>query len=245
MISDADVAALYDVLNPWDTDRRADSAHYTAMVMDARSVLDVGCGTGAMLHDARRRGHAGRLVGIDPDRHAMELARRRDDIEWVDGVAAEATAWRGEFELVTMTSNAFMCLIADDEVRASLSAIHGALEPGGRLAFETRHIQSEEWKEWHSGNAEEVVDGTGRRLRVSHSVESAVDGVVTMTETTSEADGTAERVDRGVLRFFDEPELREFLEGAGFEVERLHGDFRGGPVTPASRVMVVVARSQT
>jgi len=38
--------------------------------MAAPSVLDVGCGTGAMLHEARQLGHVGRLCGLDPARYS-------------------------------------------------------------------------------------------------------------------------------------------------------------------------------
>ncbi len=44
-----------------------------SLAMDAPSVLDVGCGTGTMLHRARAAGHPGRLVGIDPDRAALQV----------------------------------------------------------------------------------------------------------------------------------------------------------------------------
>jgi hypothetical protein len=42
--------------------------------------------------------------------------------------------------LVGMNSNAFQCLVTDDELRASLRAIRTALREGGRFAFGTRHV---------------------------------------------------------------------------------------------------------
>lgn len=54
--SDADDAALYDVLNPWDSGRSPGDRFCHELVMAAGSVLDVGCGTGAMLACARRPG---------------------------------------------------------------------------------------------------------------------------------------------------------------------------------------------
>ena len=65
MYSDTDAAALYDVLNPWDPATWPSDAFYHGLVMAAGSVLDVGCGTGLMLHRARDLGHDGRLVGLD------------------------------------------------------------------------------------------------------------------------------------------------------------------------------------
>jgi ubiquinone/menaquinone biosynthesis C-methylase UbiE len=43
MSSDEEAASLYDVLNPWGPS----DDFYLALVMDAKSVLDVGCGTGS------------------------------------------------------------------------------------------------------------------------------------------------------------------------------------------------------
>src|SRR6476660_9805171 len=131
--SDAEAAQLYDLLNPWEPDQWPADAFYHRLVMAAGSVLDVGCGTGGMLHYAPDCGHTGRLVGLEPDAASLARAQRRDDIEWVPGVAADAAAWDGEFELATMVSHAFQCLVGDDELRASLAAIRTALRPGGRF----------------------------------------------------------------------------------------------------------------
>ncbi|GAA2149148.1 class I SAM-dependent methyltransferase [Kitasatospora kazusensis] len=241
MLSDADNAALYDVLNPWDPARSPCDAFYSGLVLAADTVLDVGCGTGGMLRQARAAGHRGRLVGLDPDLAALDRARRSADVEWVAGVAAEA-AWDGEFELATMTGHAFQSLIGDDELRASLAAIRTALGYGGRFAFETRHPQARAWEDWNPSNASEITDPAGRRLRVSHHVESVVGDVVTLTETTGDPDGTVLRVDRASLRFLDVPALAGFLAGAGFAVEAQYGDWHRGPVTGASQEIVTLAR---
>jgi len=50
MYSDEAAAALYGVLNPWGPS----DDFYLALVIEATSVLDVGCGTGALLHRARQ-----------------------------------------------------------------------------------------------------------------------------------------------------------------------------------------------
>ena len=236
MYSDADAAALYDVLNPW----AASDDFYLAHVMAARAALDVGCGTGVLLRRAREAGHRGRLCGIDPDRPSLERARRRSDVEWVEGTAADI-AWRGEFDVAVMASNAFQCLVADEDIRASLAAIRGALADGGRFVFETRNPEFRQWTRWRPENGTDVVDHEGRALRVEHRVESVADGVVTFTETITTPEGDTLRVDRSRLRFLGEDELRAFLTDAGFRVEALYGDFAGGPLTPASKSIVVVA----
>src|SRR5215207_10960140 len=212
MYTDDQIAALYDVLGPW---AKSDD-FYLDLVMDAQSVLDVGCGTGMQLHRAREAGHTGRLVGIDPDPSMLRIARRYPDIDWLDGTAASMTV-AGEFDLAIMMGHAFQVLITDDDVRASLAAIKRALAPGGRFAFETRNPLARAWERWNPDNATDAVDPTGRRVHVSHEVESVAGDVVTLTETTSEPNGQVWRVDRASLRFLDVYNLARFLTEAGFE----------------------------
>ncbi|HEY1617184.1 MAG TPA: class I SAM-dependent methyltransferase [Streptosporangiaceae bacterium] len=137
-------ASWYEVMNPWGETED----FYLPLVMAADRVLDVGCGTGVLLHAARRAGHPGRLCGLDPDPDMLALARRRDDIEWLLADAASAS-FDGEFDLAVMASHAFQVFITDDQLRDSLAAIAAALAPGGRFAFETRHPQARAWERWH------------------------------------------------------------------------------------------------
>jgi SAM-dependent methyltransferase len=235
MYTDDEAAALYNVLNPWGPS----DDFYLAHVMRARSVLDVGCGTGTMLHRARREGHTGRLVGIDPDEAALRVARGREDIEWVNGAAASMT-WHGEFDLALMMSHAFQCLVEDDDLRESLEAIRRSLRDGGLFVFETRNPSAREWESWNPSNPIDVVDPAGRSLRIVYEVESVDGDVVTFTESTCIPDGTTLRVDRGSLRFLDAESLSGFLEEAGFTIRSQTGGWHDEPLNPASAEIVTV-----
>jgi SAM-dependent methyltransferase len=239
MYSDADAAALYDLLNPWGPS----DDFYLSYVMDARSVLDVGCGTGMLLRRARESGHTGRLCGLDPDAAALHRARVRTDVEWVEGTAANMT-WNREFALAVMTSNAFQVFVTDDDLRASLAAIRAALVDGGRFVFGMRNPAARAWERWNPSNPLDAVDHAGRELRIVYHVESVVDDVVTLTETTATRGGEPLRVDRASLRFLDVEGIDAFLGGAGFEVETRYGDWSRGPLTSESDDIVVVARSR-
>ncbi|MFF3258349.1 class I SAM-dependent methyltransferase [Streptomyces sp. NPDC002932] len=244
MLSDADVAALYDVLSPWDPALQPADRFYETWLTGAGSVLDVGCGTGAMLTSAREQGHRGRLLGLDPDRAALDRARRRADVEWVEGTAANAPAG-SEFDLAIMTGHAFQCLVSDDELRASLAAVHAALRGGGHFVFETRHPQARAWEDWNPSNAVDIVApvaGSDRALRTWHEVESVTADVVTFAGTTTDPDGTVLHTDRSVLRFLDVAALNARLAEAGFAIEAQYGDWDRGPLTEASREIVTVAR---
>jgi SAM-dependent methyltransferase len=235
--SDEEAARLYDVINAWGPS----DDFYLALVMEARSVLDVGCGTGALLHRARDAGHTGRLCGVDPDAASLSVARRRADIEWVCGTARSMKFSRA-FELAMMTGHAFQVLVADEELRESLAAIGRALVEGGRFAFETRNPLARAWEQWNPEHAMDVVDSSGRMIRIWHEVETVTDDVVTLTETTGEPDGTPLRVDRASLRFLGVDALADFLAGAGFTIEVQYGGWLREPLDPASPEIVTVAR---
>jgi SAM-dependent methyltransferase len=237
MYSDADAAALYDVLNRWGPS----DDFYLELAMASPAVLDVGCGTGALLRRARAAAHTGRLVGVDPDRAMLDVARRRSDIEWREGTAA-SMAWDREFELAVMTGHAFQFLVDDDELRRSLAAIRRALVDGGQFVFETRNPAVREWEAWNPSNPIDVVDPTGRAVRITYEVQ-AVDGeLVVFTETTTDPDGRVLRVDPATLRFLDADPLRRFLTEAGLTVDAQYGGWHGETLAETSREIVTFAR---
>lgn len=240
-LTDAEVAELYDAMCPWDPATSRADAFYHDLVMASRDVLDVGCGTGSMLDNARASGHAGRLVGLDPDLAALARARGRTDIEWVEGRAAGMT-WSAEFDLVVMASHAFQVFIGDDDLRASLMAIRNALRPDGRFAFETRNPQARAWETWATSRSD-VTARDGRVFTVTYDIRSVTGGVVTLAEIYRDADGTQLRADEGQLRFLDRPALNTFLTDAGFSIDEQWGDFDLSPITDACPEIVTIARA--
>ena len=234
--SDDDAAALYDLLNPWEPS----DDFYLSCVLTASSALDVGCGTGRLLHRAREAGHGGRLCGVDPDPAALARARRRDDVEWVQGRAADMTFAR-EFDLAVMASNVFQVFVTDEELRGSLAATRAALVPDGRLVLGTRNPRVRAWEGWNPANPIDVVDHRGRELRILYQVEAVAGDVVAFTETTATRDGRPLRVDRASLRFLDVDGVAAALAGAGFQVAAWYGDWSRGPLTGKSDNIVVVA----
>lgn len=70
---------------------------------DPESILDVGCGEGVLTFEWAARLRAGRVVGLDladPKLEAQWSTRRRDNLHFVAGHAAELPFGTGEFDLV-------------------------------------------------------------------------------------------------------------------------------------------------
>jgi SAM-dependent methyltransferase len=237
--ADSGLAALYDLLHPWE--QRDDFTFYLKLVMAAETVLDIGCGTGALLHRARQSGHSGRLCGLDPAVGMLEQARRRSDVEWVGGDLS-AARWDREFDLIVMTGHAFQVLLGDDEIRSALSSVRSALAPDGCFAFETRNPGARAWESWTPDSAIEAIDTTGAVVRMEHQVDPEATGdLVSFTTTFTSPGWDRPQVSRSTLRFLDVHTLTLFLSAAGLVIETQFGDWSGCPVTATSPEIITIA----
>ncbi|MGH3390554.1 MAG: class I SAM-dependent DNA methyltransferase [Actinomadura sp.] len=231
---------LYDAFCPWEL--RDDLAFYLPLVLSARAVLDVGCGTGMLLHRAREAGHTGRLCGLDPGAGMLARARLRADIEWVLGDLG-SVSWDREFDLIVMTGHAFQVFVEDDELRAALAAVRSALTDDGRFAFETRNPAARAWEQWTPDHAVEVTDAAGAVVRQAHQVETPVEGdLVSFTTTYRCRRWDRPRLSRSTLRFLDAASLEVFLSDAGLTIEEQFGDWDGSPLTDAGPEIITIAR---
>ena len=233
--SETRLAALYDTMC---YGRPEFPLFYVPLVMAAESVLDVGCGTGELLITAREAGHTGRLCGVDPADAMLDVARRRDDVEWLLG-EAETLRIDSEFELAVMTGNAFQVLVTDEQLRAALRAIRAALVPGGRFAFETRNPARREWERWGPGDIE--VDGVA--VHSEPVGPAVVEGELLHFGNVFTSPSWSEpEVSYSTLRLLTQEALNAFLTEAGFEVAEQYGDWHGEPVSDSSLEIVTIAR---
>lgn len=238
--ADPALAALYDDVCP--RAKRRDFDFYLPLALKARSVLDLGCGTGGFLREVREAGHAGRLCGLDPAAGMIAQARRHAGIEWRQGDIVSA-GFREAFDLVIMTGHAFQVLVEDPQVRETLAAVHAALVAGGCLAFETRNPKVRAWERWTTDSMAVVVDGAGQLVNVDCRVIVPFDGrTVSFTQTYTSPRWPEARVSPSTLRFLDAATLATFLVEAGFAIEARFGDWDGSPLVDRSPEIIVLAR---
>jgi SAM-dependent methyltransferase len=232
--ADVEDARLYDAQNPWGPG----DDFYLSLVRAAGDVLDVGCGTGTLLKRARRDGHRGRLVGLDPGAGMLAVAREEPSVEWVSGVLRPGT-YDGEFDLVTMTGHAFQELRTDEEILDTLRGMRDAIRPGGRVAFETRNPGARAWESWDGASFDVPYEDT--TVTVRYEVRKVEGDLVTFAEMTDGGRWHG-RVDLDTLRFLPRLELDHFLARAGLQVETYYGDWNRGPLTEDSPEIIALTR---
>ncbi len=235
---DARLVELYDIENTC----RADTDFYVRLAaqLNARRIIDFGCGTGLLTLELAIEGR--QVVGVDPAPAMLAVARRKpgaDRVRWTVGDAG--ALGRPEADLVVMTGNVAQVFLDDDEWAATLRAIHAALRPGGYLAFESRNPDDRAWERWNHEDTYERYDSPFGPVECWLELVSVGDGRVCF-EGHNIFTTTGEIVVAGSeLRFRTLPELTASLISSGFTIEHVYGDWDCGPVTGSSRVMVFIA----
>lgn len=148
LFADPRLARLYDPLDP----DRSDLDLYLGLAAEggARSVLDVGCGTGTLACLLAEQGMD--VVAVDPAAASLDVARAKPHAERVRWIHGDATSLPPlQVDLATMTGNVAQVFLDDDALVATLRGIAAAVRPGGRAAFEVRDPSREAWRSWNPG----------------------------------------------------------------------------------------------
>lgn len=239
LYSDPDLVQFYDIEN----ERGVDFDYCVRFAGDARSVLDLGCGTGqlaAALADGRS------VTGVDPASAMLDIARRRAGGESVDWVEADARKVRlgRRFDLVLLTGHAFQVFLTPEDRKAVLGTIAAHLAPGGRFIFDTRNPAVEEWLEWTPERSHRMLDhpGLGTIKAWNDVRHDAATGVVTYS-THYEIPGRREVLSaESKIAFPAKDELAGMLGEAGLVVEEWLGSWLGQPYGPVSPEIIPIGR---
>ncbi|MGW6288342.1 class I SAM-dependent methyltransferase [Streptomyces sp. NPDC055107] len=229
------LAALYDPLDP----DRGDLEPYVRLAEEfgARRVLDIGCGTGVFALLLAGRGIE--VVGVDPARASLDVARAKpgcDRVRWIRGDAAALPPLR--VDLVTMTANVAQEIVDPADWEATLRGAHEALRPGGHLVFETRDPARRAWEAWNRESSHRVTEIPGVGPVESWVEVTEVVGPLVSFRWTYvfRGDGQVLTSD-STLRFRERQEAEADLTARGFVVR----DVRGAPDRPG-REFVLIAR---
>ncbi|MEE3920648.1 class I SAM-dependent methyltransferase [Micromonospora sp. BRA006-A] len=230
------LAPVYDA---FDGDRE-DLAAYLAIAdeLDARMVLDVGCGTGCLAVQLARHGRT--VVGVDPARASLAVARSKDPegrVSWIHGDATALPPLRAD--LAAMTSNVAQVFLSDDDWAAPCGRARRA---AARRASRVRDPPSRAPRVGGVGGGHRAGDPgrAGRRAGAAaprrHRRRPAVRVLPVHVPVPARRHGPHLGLP---LRFRDRDEVEASLAAAGYRVL----DVREAPDRPGREFVFVAQRS--
>lgn len=227
------LAEIYDALDP----DRGDLDHYVALARElgARSVLDVGCGTGTFACMLALAGFE--TTGVDPAEASLAVARRKPGADRVRWHLGSATALPpAQVDLVAMTGNVAQVFLEDRDWMAALAAVRDVLQPSGRLVFEVRDPTRRAWEDWNPESSLSSVDvpGVGQVESWVESTDVSLPFVSFRWTYRFERDGAVLTSD-STLRFRSRDEIEASLSQSGFVTQ----DVRDAPDRPGMEFVFI------
>jgi SAM-dependent methyltransferase len=220
-----------------------------ASAQDGR-VLELGCGTGRITMPVARTGAD--VVGID--RSAEMLARGHQRLRRAR-LLTHAQLVRGDirclpfrrrpgFALVMAPYGMLQSLTRERDLQATLASVARVVRRGGLFGIDLVP-DLPRWAEYEGRTSLAGKRGRGRTLTLVESVRQDRPRRLTIFDQEYiERRGRERRVHRFSLTFrtLSVPQMTRRLEAAGFAVEAVLGDYRGGPWDSRADVWVILAR---
>ena len=258
----SDVAEAYDYYLPTLTaDQPALEAFHLELASEqgAGGILDLGCGTGAVLLPLIRHGY--RVIGLDLSQPMLDvLSAKLAALPTAQSVRARLVcASMASFDLGETVSlciiprSGFMHLLTPADQEAALRCIHRHLTPGGLLSFNTFDPNyaaiAANLKGTHPAPTlrAEFTNRAGRKERIWNQVEYDPAGQIIqgvwIFEELNESGAVIARRERPLhMRWSFEPELRHLLRLCGFEVLHTYGSYSKAPREVGGGILWVARR---
>lgn len=240
-------APFYD----WENERtfgRRDIAWWKTFAVRAGRTLELGCGTGRLIMPLARAGAP--ITGIDFSTAMLDKARvraRRLPLSLRPGLVRgdiRALAFSDRtFSLVLAPYGVLQSLTTDTDLDAALASVARVMKPRGTFGIDL----VPDLPSWQSYRKEMRLRGRlgGAGIRLVESVrQDRHRGLTIFDEEFIVGTGPRARRHRFSLTFRTLA-MAAFLDrvtAAGFSVDAVHGDYRGGEWTPGSDAWVVMAR---
>jgi len=182
-------------------------AHYP----EARSCLDIGCGTGVLCGALAEAGLQAR--GIDLSENMIAIARRQ--YPKAEFAAANMVSYRPErqFDLVTCTGDALNHILDPEDLKQVFAGVHAALTPGGYFIADILN-------EKEAGSGDTINFAYDDTTSAAFTIRTAPDGIVTLTIAVSE-NGVPKFQEQITEKLHDPQLILQLLQQAGFGELRL------------------------
>jgi len=236
IFEDPRLVAIYDHFDG----NRDDLTHYLDIIKELKvnSILDVGCGTGSLVHLLCKKGYD--VFGLEPAKASLDMAMNKfssTKIKWIHGDTSSMPEL--SVDLVTMTANVAQVFVTDESWDSNLININKASKDNGYLVFETRDPSAKAWLGWNKENTYQRIN-----IPMIGYVEEWCDLIDVSKEQVSfrwnyvfESDGETFASD-STLRFRSKDDIIKSLKKAGYLVNEV----RDAPDRPGKEFVFIAKK---
>jgi SAM-dependent methyltransferase len=240
--SNPKLAAIYNAVN----------AHYSiekqfylnfASEIKAKKIIDLGCGTGLLTLSLAGLGYE--MIGVEPAKAMLDIAKQSldaDKVKWIEGDVFASNEENAD--LAIMTAHVAQFLLEDEYFLNCLRKINTSLKDGGYLVFDSRNTAIKftdlGWPTKDNPREKEdhilgkmhwwakILEMKGNRViyEIHHLMLSSQEESVSVNE----------------LIFRTQEEIVDFLQKAGFKVDKIYGDWDKSEVVETSPEFIFMVR---
>lgn len=240
-------APFYDWENAQTVQRRDVAFWQRLAAAQAGTVLELGCGTGRITVPVAKSGVE--IVGIDRSEPMLDRARRR--LRRVGGARAHLV--RGDiralpfrtsrpFSLVMAPYGVLQSLTRERDLRDALASVRRVLRRGGLFGIDLVP-DLPRWQEYSSRTSLSGRKGRSHLTLIESVRQDLRRRLTIFDQEYIERRGRERRSCRFTLMFrtLSVPQVVNRLEDAGFRVQAVLGDYRGGPWDERADVWIILA----
>ncbi|HSY40874.1 MAG TPA: class I SAM-dependent methyltransferase [Polyangia bacterium] len=214
------------------------SAVETALLSDAVSFLDLGCGTGTLLLALRALHPGWRLCGVDVSPGMLAVAGRKpghESVLWVRARLPAALPFTERFDLVGAFYDTLNHLPDHDALAATFRTVASVLRPGGLFVFDLNNAFG--FETWWQYRVELDLEGRHLETELDYDARARTARAAIGLES-----GGRERQFVLRERCFSEPEVEGALRAAGLVPELTAPWCPVNPHSPSKTWFVAVNR---
>lgn len=237
LYSDPELAQFYEV----NDKNRIDYEVCVDLAKEAKSVLDLGCGTGVL---SAMLAENAEVTAVDPAAAMLDIGRQRYahlDIKWIEG-DARSIRLNDKFDFIVLSGHAFQCFLTQDDQCRALKTIATHLSDQGQFVFDSRNpffpdrkerVKFETLRQFKHSNLGEV-----EAWNVSNYDEQS--GILTYSNSYRILQTNEVKTAQEQIKYTPKSELAALINDAGMDVLEYWGDWHRKPFHQNSREIIPI-----